>query len=257
MTQAPAFPPHHATPATPAASARRTAPRVLLAAAGVLLVLLAVLWFGPGQQTFWQPPAAQTINLAELFPPLPELKDGRLSGSGLRREDQLLLMQERPLFVMGRRPPPLASASAQPQHTDQWGTAQLRGTFASSQVTGAFVVLDGQPTRILQGQTVGGWELVDVQPQAIEIRQGRQKRQLTVQKVDLTQAPVANGAARAAREPARSPFAITPPSAAAQQAERARTPAPAQPAPSGEEGEKPPPARKRPVFGGTSSRAKT
>lgn len=254
-------------PQRPKPRAHGSVQRSLLVAAGVLLMALLALWGLPGSKAAWQPPQAQTTDLAQLFPPLPQLDASRATAAGTpRREDQLLLMQERPLFVMGRRPP-LAQTSAQaeaaPPPSDQWGNAQVQGTFVSAQATGAFVVLDGQPMRILQGQSVGGGQLVAVQPYAIEIQQGARKRQLDVQKLDLTKPPTATAATAAkggsgARPAAStaSPFAITPQPSAAAPAQASRPAAPAAASPADAATPAPPP-RKRPVFGGSSSQEKT
>lgn len=243
---------------------RWTASHILLGCAALLLILLAWQWLLPSQKAHWIPPAPQGGSVAQLLPPLPNLDDGNIATRWPQRQDQLLLLQERPLFVMGRKPPPpvVAAPTEDPAQADHWSTAQVQGTFASGHATGAFVLLNGQSERILQGQTLGGWQLTGVQPRAIEIRRGGQKRQLSVQKIDLTQAaPQSAAGSKGAAVP--SPFAVTTPTAAAEQAAATLPEQPAQDAAATkadaakETAPDTKPAKKRPVFGGTSSKTKS
>lgn len=233
---------------------RWTVHRILGTSALLLLGALAWQWLWPGAQAHWVPPQPQTMQMAALLAPLPDLDASSLANRWPQRQNELLMLQERPLFVMGRKPPPPPPPAVPdnvPAPSDQWNTAKVLGTFASGTVKGAFVELESQPQRMLQGQVLHGWKLVDVQPQSIELLHGTQKRQLQVQKKDLTQlgaggnpAAVPSGARPAASNP--SPFAIRVPAPAA--ASPTPEPAASAPAPT------PAPApKKRPVFGGSRS----
>ena len=238
-------------PLPPYQAPRWTASHILLGSAAFLLILLAWQWLLPSQKARWVAPAPQAIDVAQLLPPLPDLDGNNIATRLPQRQDQLLLLQERPLFVIGRKPPPplAAAPSEDPTQADGWSTAQVQGTFASEHASGAFILFNGQAQRLLQGQALGGWQLADVQPTAIEIRRGGQKRQLPVHKIDLTQAlPQSAAAPKGAAMP--SPFAVTTPTAGEQapptQAKEAKEATP-----------EPQPAKKRPVFGGTNSKTKS
>lgn len=226
---------------------RWTAPRVLGASALLLLGALAWQWLWPGAQAHWAPPQPQTMQMAALLAPLPDLDASSLANRWPQRQNELLMLQERPLFVMGRKPPPPPPAKTNtPPPSDQWNTAKVLGTFASAKLKGVFVEIEGQPQRMLEGQVLYGWQLVDVQPQSIQLRQGAQMRQLQVQKKDLTQpstsAGPASGGATSPSNPA--PFAITIPAPAAP-APTSSTPEPAAQAPA-------PAPKSHAVFGGSS-----
>lgn len=229
---------------------RWTAPRILGASALLLLGALAWQWLWPGAQAHWVPPQPQTMQMAALLAPLPDLDASSLANRWPQRQNELLMLQERPLFVMGRKPPPPPPPpqDTTPPSGDQWNTAKVLGTFASASIQGAFVEVEGKPQRMLEGQVLYGWQLVQVQPQAIQLRQGAQMRQLQVQKKDLTQpstsAGPASGGATSPSNPA--PFAITvpAPAAPAAPAPTSSTPEPAAQAPA-------PAPKSRAVFGGT------
>ena len=230
---------------------RWTVHRVLGTSALLLLGALAWQWLWPGAQAHWVPPQPQTMQMAALLAPLPDLDASSLANRWPQRQNELLMLQERPLFVMGRKPPPQRpTADTGPQTNDQWTTAKVLGTFVSAHVTGVFVELDGKPQRLLQGQVLAGWQLVQVQPQSIELRQGSQMRQLYVQKKDLTQpGPSAGPASGGGASPSNpAPFAITipAPAAPAAPAPTSSTPEPAAQAPA-------PAPKSRAVFGGTRS----
>lgn len=234
------------TLATPFMRSLRNWPssRVLGASAAVLALVLAVLWLLPGLQPRWQPPAAQHTDLSNILPALPALDGNSMATHWPQRQNQLLQLQERPLFVLGRKPPPPPPPPkpTNPQETDQWAKATVLGTFTAPSTSGAFIQLDGQPHRILQGQTLQGWELTRVQPHAIEIRQGSLTRELPVHKIDLTQgnAGAPAQAVRPAQPAGPNPFAVSTPRPTQEPAPKAVTPDPPPPQP-----------QSRAVFGGT------
>ena len=219
--------------------------RILGASAAVLALVLAVLWLLPGLQPRWQPPAAQHTDLSNILPALPVLDGNSMATHWPQRQNQLLQLQERPLFVLGRKPPPPPPPPkpTTPPETDQWAKATVLGTFTAPSTSGAFVLVDGQSHRVLQGQTLSGWELVGVLPHAVEIRKDGQTKQLAVQKKDISQPSAGDKAPKAATT---SHFSVT------------TAPAPQAAAPNPTPETTPPPAPKeRAVFGGSRSTPQT
>lgn len=178
---------------------RYTPTQWLLLAGATLAAVLAWQWLWPAQRAIWNPPPPQLQDIQAMQPALP-----RPAGDWPDWQNLILQMQERPLFMLSRRLPPPPPKEDTPAQSDQWERATLLGTYAAGQVSGAFLLFDGQPQRLVLGQELGGWTLHAVQPDSIELQRRNQKRQLQVQKKDLTQ-----GAAKGGKGQPPSPFAIT------------------------------------------------
>lgn len=166
---------------------------------------LAWLWLWPSQRPIWKSPAPYLQDIQAMQPQVPHLADDWHTWQNL-----ILEAQERPLFILSRRLPPPPPKEEPPAQTDRWDRVTLLGTYASGKNAGAFLLVDGQPLRLLQGQDLDGWTLRTVQPSSIEVARGDKKRQLIVQKKDLSQT---SAAGRNTGAPASSPFAIARPSA--------------------------------------------
>lgn len=171
----------------------------LLWASAALAAVLAWQWLWPGQRAQWSAPPPQLQDIQSMQPALPQMANDWPDW-----QNQILQMQERPLFRLSRRLPPPPPKEDAPAQSDQWDKATLLGTYAAGPISGAFLMFDGQPQRLMLGQELGGWTLHAVQPDSIELQRSGKQRQLQVQKKDLTQ-----GAAKGAAAPSGSPFAIT------------------------------------------------
>ena len=148
-----------------------------------LTALLAGLWLLPNQRAHWHPPPAQLQDIQAMQPSLPDQAE-----DWPEWQNRILQMQERPLFILERRLPPPPKKEETPAASDQWNSAVLLGTYASGTTSGAFLVFGGQAQRLVLGQALGGWTLHAVHPTGVELQRDGQKRQLAVQKKDLTQA---------------------------------------------------------------------
>lgn len=178
---------------------RNSATQWLLLFSAALAAVLAWQWLWPGQRAQWKAPPAQLQDIQAMQPALPHLADDWPDWQNL-----ILQMQERPLFRLSRRLPPPPPKENAPSQSDQWDTATLLGTYAAGATSGAFLIFDGQPQRLVLGQELAGWTLHAVQPDSVELQRNGKQRQLQVQRKDLTQ-----GAAKGAGAPSGSPFAIT------------------------------------------------
>ncbi|MBY4595850.1 hypothetical protein [Ottowia caeni] len=135
---------------------RRAIP-LLLVINTALAVGLAVLWFGPGRSTQWQPPAAQPPNLndarAAVLRPRPE---------ALAEYPQIA---ERPLFSAARRPTQSApdsekTAAPPPVELDK---LKMFGTINGSTMRGILAEVEGQSRFVRRGEKVGEWTLRSIE----------------------------------------------------------------------------------------------
>lgn len=182
----------------PSVLQRYTPTQCLLLASAALAAILVWQWLWPGQQTRWSEPAAQLQDIQAMQPAVPRLADDWPDWQNL-----ILQMQERPLFRLSRRLPPSSATEESPAKSDQWDGATLLGTYAAAEDSGAFLIFDGQTQRLTLGQQLGGWTLHAVHVDGIELQRSGTKRQLKVQRKDLTQGSAQGGGAQVA-----SPFAI-------------------------------------------------
>lgn len=228
----------------------------ILTGSTALACALAVLWLDPDghlRNTRWQAPQPVTIDMASMVTGMPESKawqDGRL----------LLQLQERPLFILSRRPlpSPLAPVEEKAPEPDIWSQAQLLGIFEGSK-SGAILMVQGKEQRLMLNQSLGGWTLSKILSRQIELGKGGVTRNLVLYRAPLDKGPDSNPPAAAWRPTAPlsmmaepSP-ASTPASASG--AMPAPTPAPT-PAPGkAPAGAKPPAAAETQgaVFGGTKT----
>ncbi|WP_287917805.1 hypothetical protein [Comamonas sp.] len=214
-----------------------------VALAGLLVATIAYLWVSPDlsiKNVRWVEPPAQPILFQALLEPVMPKKNSLPDDS-----KSLLIMQERPLFVMGRKPLPPAPAEGQlapPPEKNIWDQAKLLGIFEGA-VTAVIFRAEGKDHRLLLNQSFEGWTLSGVQPKRIELRKADQVRTLELQKTDI--ASLAKGGQRAApaKPLAPRPVAVVP---------APTTPAPA---PAGNSAAAKPAANQPPeeqaVFGGT------
>ncbi|MEG2279736.1 MAG: hypothetical protein RSB86_02925 [Comamonas sp.] len=156
-----------------------------LALAGLLVATIAYLWVSPDlsiKNVRWVAPSAQPIVFQSLLEPVIPKKNGLPDDS-----KALLIMQERPLFVLGRKPLPPAPPEGQlaaPPEKNIWDQAKLLGIFEGA-VKAVIFRAEGKDHRLLLNQSFEGWTLSDVQPKRIELRKAAQVRTLELQKADV------------------------------------------------------------------------
>lgn len=159
--------------------------QVELALAGLLVATIAYLWVSPDlsiKNVRWVAPPAQPIMFQSLLEPVIPKKNDLPDDS-----KALLIMQERPLFVLGRKPLPPAPAEGQlaaPPEKNIWDQAKLLGIFEGA-VKAVIFRAEGKDHRLLLNQSFEGWTLSDVQPKRIELRKAAQVRTLELQKADV------------------------------------------------------------------------
>lgn len=144
----------------------------------ILSGMLVALWLrqdGSLRNVHWRQPQAITMDVAALVPNMPQSQardDGRL----------LLQLQERPLFILSRRPLPSAKkAEEKAPEPDIWDQARLLGIFEGHK-SGAILMVQGKEQRLLLRQNLGGWTLAQVLPRQIELEKGGAKRRLNLQR---------------------------------------------------------------------------
>lgn len=203
-----------------------------------LFVALGLLWVntdGSIKHVNWQAPSAQSAQLQALLEVPPQS-----SRPLVQDANALMVIQERPLFVLGRRPVPVAPVVADAQKVDKniWEKAAVLGIFEGD-VSGMIFRLEGKDRRLLLNQSFEGWTLTSVLPRRIGLSRQGQELYLDLQKTDMSKLIPSAAAALPVR--GRSAFA-----APANSAPAVQTPSPnnAQPAPPLE----------MPVFGGTAKR---
>lgn len=159
--------------------------QVELALAGLLVATIAYLWVSPDlsiKNVRWVAPSAQPIVFQSLLEPVIPKKNDLPDDS-----KALLIMQERPLFVLGRKPLPPAPPEGQlaaPPEKNIWDQAKLLGIFEGA-VKAVIFRAEGKDHRLLLNQSFEGWTLSDVQPKRIELRKAAQVRTLELQKADV------------------------------------------------------------------------
>lgn len=159
--------------------------QVELALAGLLVATIAYLWVSPDlsiKNVRWVAPPAQPIMFQSLLEPVIPKKNDLPDDS-----KALLIMQERPLFVLGRKPLPPAPSEGQlaaPPEKNIWDQAKLLGIFEGA-VKAVIFRAEGKDHRLLLNQSFEGWTLSDVQPKRIELRKAAQVRTLELQKADV------------------------------------------------------------------------
>ena len=163
----------------------------------VLLATLAGLWLAPDlslKNMRWQPPPAQLASLQTLLEPV-QLPQRALADDSAA----LLVIQERPLFVLSRRPAPPAPVAEQPvaPEKNSWEKAVLVGVFSGG-TNGIIFRREDKDHRLLLNQSFEGWMLQSVEPQRARVVRAGQSVVLELKKVEaaaLHRAPPAAAAA--------------------------------------------------------------
>lgn len=122
----------------------------------------------------------------------------------------LTATQERPIFSAMRRPPPSAVAAAPikevhappPKPVDAPLPLMLVGAVVGEGDAIAILVnrTDQKVVRLRQGESLGGWSLISVEPREVTFKQGDRSEVLALQRPDGTSAPAGTTATAAAPE---------------------------------------------------------
>lgn len=152
---------------------------------------LAWAWLTPELQlknTAWIPPQPLKADIQALVPPANVPED-----QSQRDEQQLLEMQERPLFAISRKPPPpppppAPEKKAQQEVPDIWQQARVTGIF-EGQVSGIIFSLDGKERRLLLDQNFAGWKLQSLQGRNVVLESNGQTRTLQLVKAAVDKGP--------------------------------------------------------------------
>lgn len=167
----------------------------------LLLGWLASRWITPSGEWIgvqWMPPAAQR----------PVLDGGAaLAPTGIE-VGRFVATLERPLFVATRRPPPppqAASAAADPLND-----LRLLGVYGNEQGGGVILSVDSRVRRVKLGESLNGWTLRSVKPNAVELARGDEVRSVEIRRAAPEPGPAPAGA---------QPAAMASPAPAARSAE--------------------------------------
>ena len=152
---------------------------------------LAWAWLTPELQLkniAWIPPQPLKADIKALVPPANVPED-----QSKRDEQQLLEMQERPLFAISRKPPPpppppAPEKKAQQEVPDIWQQARVTGIF-EGQVSGIIFSLDGKERRLLLNQNFAGWKLQSLQGRNVVLESNGQTRTLQLVKAAVDKGP--------------------------------------------------------------------
>lgn len=190
---------------------KRPAIAILISVNLALAVLLAWLWFTPEgslKSATWTAPVAQTTDYAQMLPPLP--------GSAQVDTSKFVVMLDRPLFMLTRRPPPPPPPPEAPAPVDTLTTARIYGMFSSSAGGGIIINIAGKDRRVRLNESIeGGWTLQSISGNTVTFAGAGQTRTLTLPRAALTSSsglPISNPAPAA---PFAAPAAPPPQPAAA------------------------------------------
>lgn len=183
---------------------------------GVLLVIaLGYVWLTPNltvKNVSWDPPDPQPMAYSEL------LAQHRPSTSSLVKDSTaLLVIQERPLFVLGRKPvppvPPQPAVAAVPEK-NIWDSARVLGVFEGD-VAGAIFHVENKDRRLLLNQSFEGWTLRAVRPRSIELEKSGKTKVIELVKADMSGSGVGEKAVAPVRRAGAAKAAPAAPAAPA------------------------------------------
>lgn len=182
-----------------------------------LAAVLAALWLNPDgslRNARWVAPQAIQNDYLQMLPALPERKPVDTS--------RFLVLLERPLFQLTRRPPPPPPppSAVVDAPVDNLSTAQLSGVVAGESAGSIIITIAGKARRVRLNESVDGWSLQSIQGRSVTFAASGQTRVLQLPRapattfsgaalpVFATPAPIvqpAQGAASAAPVPLQQP----------------------------------------------------
>ena len=177
-----------------------------------LAVALAALWFsmdGGLRNIHWVAPEPIKNDYLQMLPSLPERQP--------IDTNRFLVLLERPLFQLTRRPPPPPPppAAVVEAPVDNLSTAQLSGVVAGDGGASIIITMAGKARRVRLNEAVDGWVLQSIQGRSVTFASGGQTRTLQLPRAAVTSFSGAAPPVPAAPPPA--PPAPPAPSAAIDQ----------------------------------------
>ena len=170
-----------------------------------LAALLAMLWLRPSSPLrgpAWEPPLAQAPQLDDFQQAM--LQPGT---ANVTAPDEVL---RRPLFTPGRRPAPVASASAvdAANAPDPMANVRATGVLVSRTLTAVMVEVEGQQKLVRRGDRIGDWQLAAIRGrEAVFVRNGA--RHVVALPYAHTPVPAAARSESVAAKPAAVPEGST------------------------------------------------
>ena len=142
-----------------------------------LALALAWMWLHRDaslRNTHWTVPQPVTSDYLQMLPVLPALVPVDAS--------RLLVLLERPLFALDRRPPPPPppppSAALAEAPVDNFSTATVSGLVAGNGTGTVILRIAGKDQRLKLNQSVEGWQLKNIEGRTATFSKGGQSRSL-------------------------------------------------------------------------------
>lgn len=141
-----------------------------------LALALAWMWLHRDaslRNAHWTAPQPVTSNYLQMLPALPALVPVDAS--------RLLILLERPLFALDRRPPPPPPPPAAPlaeAPVDNFSTATVSGLVAGTGTGTVILRIAGKDQRLQLNQSVEGWQLKSIQARTATFSKDGQSRSL-------------------------------------------------------------------------------
>lgn len=169
-------------------------PSALVAFLVVDLALVAVAG------VLWTRPVSPHPEPAAIAPQLPDVGDGGAVKLPPDLTGKLHHAVDRPLFFLSRRPVAEEPAAAA-EPADEVSNIEVSGIFRLADGTGGLILrVDGQPKRVLVGESVGKWTLASVDESSASLKAADGN----TQELKLVHARQPESAAAASLQPAQS-----------------------------------------------------
>ena len=161
---------------------------------------LASMWFQKNtslRNVHWTAPQPVTSNYLQMLPPLPTIAPFDTS--------RFLVLLERPLFAINRRPPPPPSpVTAQVEvPVDNFSTATVSGLVSGANIGTIILRIAEKDRRLRLNESVEGWTLKSIQGRTATFANGSQTRSLQLPRAAVS--AYSGGALPAFNAPAPPP----------------------------------------------------
>jgi hypothetical protein len=159
------------------------ASRILIVVNGLLVLALTAAWMRPDgtlRSSHWVRPA----------PIVPDFAAMASTPSGERSTDvsRFVATLERPVFSIGRRPPPQSSIVSAVAPPDPLEAIRLHGVFSSIDGGGIIASIDGKSRRVLLNESVGSWTIAVIKGSDVTFVRNSERRVLTLFKAKAVSA---------------------------------------------------------------------
>ena len=154
---------------------------LLLALNAALGLGLAWLWFdtdGELRDVSWHAPEPRKIDFLTMVPDLPAPSSADVS--------QFLVILERPIFALTRRPPPPPAPPPPPPPPDPLGDLQIYGLVTGDKLGGVLAKVEGKTKILRLNQAIGAWTLKSIADREVVFGNGSQSRTFALRSARLT-----------------------------------------------------------------------